>query len=97
MPVGRRGPPSDGGGRRHVRELAAGAARDPEVIHQVVAEHAARVGQAAVGRVSRMRVDSSACAQSSTARALTSFTSRVTRSMYITPVALLVDGSVRTL
>jgi hypothetical protein len=44
-----------------------------------------------------MRADSSACAQTSTARARTSLTSRVTRSMYMTPVALCVEGSVSTL
>ena len=84
-------------GRGRVRKLAARAAGDPRVIHQVVPEHAARVGEAALGsELKRMRADSSACAQSSTARARTSRTSRVTRSMYITPVALCVDGSVRT-
>ena len=51
MPFGRRGAPSDGFGRRRVRELAARAAGDPRVIHQVVAEHAARVGEPAWRRV----------------------------------------------
>jgi hypothetical protein len=44
-----------------------------------------------------MRVDSSACAQRITTFACTSFTARVTRSMYITPVARFFPGSIRTL
>jgi hypothetical protein len=36
---------------RHVGELAGGAARDPHVIHQVFAEHAARVAEATRRRV----------------------------------------------
>ena len=66
MPVGRRGAPSDGGRRGHVRELARRAAGHPDVIHQVVAEHAARIGEAVreLGRrrVEQERADSSACA-----------------------------------